>query len=65
MHAFLRGLRSAGFEGAPLPVEIQADGRERVLSIDGDVAVPPFSAWAQTDEALSSITSLIRLFHEA
>jgi len=65
VHAFLRGLRSAGFEGAPLPVEIQADGRERLLFIEGDVAVPPFPVWVQTDQALSSITALIRSFHEA
>jgi hypothetical protein len=65
VHAFLRGLRSAGFGGASLPVEIQADGRERLLFIEGDVAVPPFPGWAQTDQALSSIAALMRSFHEA
>ena len=65
VHAFLLGLRSAGFEGASLPIEIQADGRERLFFIEGDVAVPPFPAWVQTDHALASITALIRSFHEA
>jgi hypothetical protein len=65
VHAFLRGLRSAGFVGASLPIEIQADGRERLAFIEGDVAVPPFPAWVQTDHALSSMTVLIRSFHEA
>ena len=65
VHAFLRGLRSTGFEGASMPVEIQADGRERLVFIEGDVAVPPFPAWAQTDEALASIAALMRSFHEA
>jgi hypothetical protein len=65
VHAFLRGLRSAGFEGASLPVEIRADGRERLHFIEGDVAVPPFPAWAQTDRALSSIAALMKSFHEA
>lgn len=65
VHAFLHGLRSAGFAGASLPVEIQADGRERLLFIEGDVAVPPFPAWAQTDHALSSMAALMRSFHEA
>jgi hypothetical protein len=65
IHAFLRGLRSAGFEGASLPVEIQADGRERLLFIEGDVPVPPFPDWAQTDKALSSIAALMRSFHQA
>ena len=64
VHAFLRGLRSAGFEGASLPIEIQADGRERLLFIEGDVAVPPFPAWVQTDHALSSIAALMKSFHE-
>jgi hypothetical protein len=65
VHAFLRGLRAVGFEGASLPIEIQADGRERLLFIEGDVAVPPFPAWVQADHALSSITALMRAFHEA
>jgi hypothetical protein len=65
VHAFLRGLRSVGFEGASLPIEIQADGQERLLFIEGDVAVPPFPAWVQTHHALASITALIRSFHEA
>ncbi len=65
VHAFLRGLWSAGFEGASLPIEIQADGRERLVFVEGDVAVPPFPAWVQTDHALSSMTALIRSFHEA
>lgn len=65
VHAFLRGLRSVGFEGASLPIEIQADGQERLLFIEGDVAVPPFPAWAQSDHALSSIAALMRSFHEA
>jgi Phosphotransferase enzyme family len=65
VHAFLLGLRSAGFEGVPLPIEILDVRRERLLFIEGDVAVPPFPAWVQTDHALSSITALFRSFHEA
>lgn len=65
VHAFLRELRSAGFEGASLPVELQAGGRERLIFVEGEVAVPPFPAWAQTDQTLSSIAMLMRSFHEA
>ena len=65
MHTFLRKLRSTGFEGASLPVEIQDDGRERLVFIEGDVPVPPFPAWAQTDDALASIAALVHSFHEA
>lgn len=65
VHAFLRELRSTGFAGASLPVEIQADGRERLVFIEGDVPVPPFPEWAQSDDTLASIARLLRLFHEA
>jgi hypothetical protein len=30
IHAFLRAVRRAGFEGAPLPVGVDEDGRERL-----------------------------------
>jgi hypothetical protein len=65
VHAFLRELRSKGFEGASMPVEIQTDGVERLVFIEGDVPVPPFPAWAQTNDALASIAALMRAFHRA
>jgi hypothetical protein len=65
VHGFLRELRVAGFEGASMPVEIQGDGRERLLFNGGVVAVPPYPAWAQTDRALSSIATLMKSFHVA
>ncbi len=65
VHEFLMALRSTGFEGASLPVEIQPDGRERLVFIEGDVPVPPFPVWAQTNDALSSVATLMRSFHEA
>ena len=65
IHQFLRELRSTGFTGASLPVEIQADGRERLVFIEGEVPVPPFPEWAQSDDTLASIARLVRRFHEA
>jgi hypothetical protein len=65
IHGFLKALRGTGFQGASLPVEIGNDFRERLIYIEGDVPVPPFPAWAQSDEALASITRLIRSFHAA
>ena len=65
VHRFLRRLRTTGFAGASLPVGIGADGRERLVYIEGDVPVPPFPTWAQTDAALASITRLLRTFHAA
>lgn len=53
VHTFLRKLRATGFEGASLPVEIQDDGHERLVFIEGDVPVPPFPTWVQTDDALA------------
>lgn len=49
----------------PLPLEIDDDGRERLGFLPGDVAVPPYPAWAQTDDALASIARLIRRIHDA
>ena len=54
IHAFLRYLRDAGFEAASRPIAVDPDGRERLEYIEGDVAVPPYPAWAQTDMALAS-----------
>jgi hypothetical protein len=65
IHNFLSSLRRAGFDGASEPVAIDADGRERLVFIAGDVPVPPYPAWAQTDEALASVSTLMRRFHEA
>ena len=42
IHRFLSALRNAGFDGASEPVGIDADGRERLVFIDGDVALPPY-----------------------
>ena len=65
IHAFLRAARQAGFEGASSPVGIDADGRERLRFIDGDVPVPPYPDWSQSDTALASIARLLRGLHDA
>lgn len=65
IHRFLSSLPRLGFEGAPLPVGIEPDLRERLLFIEGDVPLPPFPAWVQTDDALASIAELMRRFHDA
>ncbi len=42
------------------------DGEEeRLRFVEGDVAVPPYPAWVQTDAALASVARLLRRFHEA
>ncbi|MGH9231354.1 MAG: phosphotransferase [Acidimicrobiales bacterium] len=58
-------MRHAGFEGASLPVGIDEDGRERLMFIDGEVPVPPYPDWSQSDTALASIARLLRGLHDA
>jgi hypothetical protein len=65
IHAFLRAVRDAGFEGAPSPVGIDEDGRERLVFIEGEVPVPPYPEWSQSDAALASIAGLLRGLHDA
>jgi Phosphotransferase enzyme family len=65
IHAFLRTVRQAGFEGASAPVGIDEDGRERLVFIDGDVPVAPYPDWSQSDTALASIAGLLRRLHDA
>jgi aminoglycoside phosphotransferase (APT) family kinase protein len=57
-------LRTAGFDGAPLPVALD-DSSERLEFIEGDVAVPPYPAWVQSDDALAFVAELLRRFHDA
>ena len=49
----------------PNPVSIDADGRERMEYIEGDVPVPPYPDWARTDEALVSVVLLVKRLHDA
>ena len=65
IHAFLCHLRAVGFEAASLPVGVDPDGRERLHFIEGDVAYPPYPAWAQSDLALASSAALLRRLHDA
>jgi len=65
IHRFLTGLRSVGFDGASEPVAVDDDGRERLVFIPGDVAVPPFPLWAQSDDALASVARLMAQLHAA
>lgn len=65
IHRFLRELRAVGFDGASLPIGVEADGRERLVFIPGDVAVPPFPEWVQTPAALGSVARLLARFHRA
>jgi hypothetical protein len=61
MHA----LRERGFVGVPEPLEPAPDGRERLVFVRGQVALPPYPRWAQEDARLESVARLMRKFHDA
>ena len=65
IHVLLTHLAAVGFDGAPRVVGVEADGRERLVFIPGDVAVPPFPVWSQTDAVLASTAALLRRYHDA
>jgi hypothetical protein len=65
IHRFLTYVRSVGFDGASEPIGVDADGRERLRFIAGDVPTPPYPEWAQHDDAISSAAELLRGLHDA
>jgi hypothetical protein len=64
-HALLRHLEDCGFDGAPRFLGIDSSGREVLTYVPGDVATPPYPAWALTDDALRSVAQLLRRYHQA
>ncbi|MFG3026758.1 phosphotransferase [Streptomyces sp. NPDC048254] len=65
LHAHLLALAEHGFDAAPRPVRLTADGREQLAFIPGDVALPPFPRWVMTETALRSVGNLLRRLHDA
>jgi aminoglycoside phosphotransferase (APT) family kinase protein len=65
IHTFLRAVKDAGFEGAPTPIGIDEDGRERLVFIEGEVSVVPYPEWSQSESALASVARLLRGLHDA
>ncbi|WP_031166276.1 aminoglycoside phosphotransferase family protein [Streptosporangium roseum] len=65
VHALLRHLEEAGFDGAPRVIGLDAQGREILTYVDGDSAAMPLAAYATTDESLAALAKLLRRFHDA
>jgi hypothetical protein len=65
VHEFLRHLEAVGFDGAPRYLGHDDQGRAVLSWVPGDVAVPPFPAWAADEELLVSVAVLQRRLHEA
>ncbi len=64
VHALLRTLRRAGFDGAPLPVS-RDERTETLLYVPGEVPLPPLPRWAAGEPALRSVAALLRRLHRA
>jgi aminoglycoside phosphotransferase (APT) family kinase protein len=65
IHAFLRAVRATGFTGVPAPLGIDADGRERIEFVEGDVPHVPYPDWSRSEAALASVARLLRGLHDA
>ena len=65
VRALLLHLEEVGFDGAPRYLGSDAEGREVLSYIDGDVPLPPYPAWSMSDDALIDLARLVGRFHEA
>ena len=65
IRAFLHAIADAGFEGASVPIGTSEAGVDSFRYVAGDVPVPPYPSWAQTDAILSSAAELLSAFHAA
>jgi hypothetical protein len=64
-HALLQHLEAVGFDGAPRFLGIDEAGREVLTFVPGSTVLPPYPASTLTDEALVSVATLLRAYHEA
>jgi len=64
-HALLRNLEAVGFDGAPRLLGIDDEGREVLTYVEGETLIPPYQPLSLTDDALASVASLLRDFHDA
>jgi Ser/Thr protein kinase RdoA (MazF antagonist) len=62
MHALLRHLEAAGFEGAPRVLGVDEQSREILSYVEGDAAFAPVPA---SDEVLVDLGRLLRRMHNA
>jgi hypothetical protein len=63
-HALLAHLASAGFDGAPRVLAADA-ATETLTYLEGRAGVPPMRAGMLTDQALESVATLLRRYHQA
>jgi hypothetical protein len=66
VHSLLRHLQSKGFDGAPLPLGIDDQGREILTFLEGDTVgdTEPWPGWTHADESLDGVADWLRTFHD-
>lgn len=66
VHAVLRHLENAGFDGAPRVLGFDEQGREVLTYLPGDTVGDrlPWPAWARSDEALAQVGTWLRKLHD-
>jgi hypothetical protein len=67
VHALLRHLADAGFDGAPAPLGIDDQGREILSLLPGESLgpEPPWPSWVHSDETLWQVAQWLREYHAA
>ncbi len=65
VHALLRHLEAVGFDGAPRFLGLDAQGRETLTFVDGEVAGRPRPDWIADEERLVSLAELVRRYDDA
>ena len=65
VRALLDHLQRQGFDSAPRHLGVDELGREVLSFVQGDVPLPPYPAWALTDQALEDLGRLLRRLHDA
>lgn len=62
---YLRHLEAVGFDGAPRYLGVDAQARDVLTYLDGDVPGSPVEAWAAADDVLPGVARLVRRLHDA
>jgi hypothetical protein len=65
VHALLDHLEAAGFTGSPRVYGIDDQGREVLSFLPGECGTYPLRPHWTTDEALTTVAMMLRLFHDA
>ncbi len=64
VHALLRHLRAEGLDWVPEPIGVDAEGRELVTYLAGDVPRYPLPKWVWTDAVLTTAAGWMAAAHE-